>query len=85
MEFLEPGKIEDGLLWEVVVAARYRGQWIFSERGLPGGRREPGESIDDTACRLLIEKTGVGEADFSPCERLCQRQNRVRNAVFCRN
>lgn len=66
MEFLEPGKIEDGLLREVVVAARYKGQWIFSERGLPGGRRESGESIDGAARRVLLEKIGVGEADIRP-------------------
>lgn len=42
MEFLELGKIEDGLLREAVVATWCKGQWIFSECGLPGGRRLPG-------------------------------------------
>ena len=84
MELLEPGKIEDGLLWEVVVAARYRGQWIFSERGLPGGRREPGESIDDTARRVLIEKTGVGEADFRPVSVYANGKQSM-ECYFCRN
>ena len=64
MEFLEPGKIDDGLLREVVVAARYKGQWIFSECGLPCRRREPGESIEATARRVLLEKTGVEQADI---------------------
>ena len=66
MEFFEPGRIEDGLLREVVVAARYKGQWIFSERGLPCGHRLPGESIDGAARRVLLEKTGVEEADIRP-------------------
>ena len=64
IEFFEPGKMEDGLLREVVIAARYKGQWIFSGCGLLGGRREPGESIGETARRVLLEKTGAEQADI---------------------
>ena len=58
MEFLELGKIEDGLLREAVAAARYKGQWIFSECGLPGGRRLPGNLF-----RAVIWKGWLNSVD----------------------
>ena len=57
--------VDDALLQFAVVMARHRGKWVFCrhrERDTyecPGGHREPGEAIDDTARRELWEETGA--------------------------
>ena len=56
---------EDALLKFAVIAARSGGKWVFCRhRGrttleIPGGHREPGESVDQTAARELREETGA--------------------------
>lgn len=55
-----------------VIAARYCGKWIFCRHKLrdtyeiPGGHREPGEDIKNTARRELQEETGATDFDLSP-------------------
>lgn len=57
--------IEDGLLKFAVIAAKYNGQWVLCKHKgratyeFPGGHREPGENIEDTARRELWEETGA--------------------------
>ena len=57
-----------------VIVARYRHQWIFVKHRerttleIPGGRREPGESILATASRELIEETGASRFQLIPIE-----------------
>ena len=47
--------VEDGLLRFAVIGARSGGRWVFCRHGerdtweCPGGHREPGESIEETA------------------------------------
>lgn len=65
--FHDPSKITDNLLKFAVIAARYNGKWIFCRHKqrdtweIPGGHREPGENIAETAKRELHEETGAVE------------------------
>lgn len=72
VRFYKPGEIADDLLKFTVIAARFENRWIFSRHkqrscwDIPGGRREPGENIDDTARRELWEESGAEAAEISP-------------------
>lgn len=61
--------MDEGLRF-AVIAARYRDKWVFCRHKLratweiPGGHREPGEAIDETARRELWEETGACDADI---------------------
>lgn len=65
-------EIEDSRIQFVVIAARYQDHWIFARHKqrttweIPGGRREPGERIDETARRELWEETGAKQAEIQP-------------------
>lgn len=60
---------DDENLKFAVIIARHNGKWVFckhkdrSTLEVPGGHREPGESIDETAKRELYEETGA--TDYS--------------------
>ena len=57
--------MDDALLKFAVIAARSEGKWVFCRHRerttleIPGGHREPGESVDQTAARELREETGI--------------------------
>lgn len=64
-------EIPDEKLKYAVIAARYRGKWIFCRHRdrttweIPGGHREAGERIEKTALRELMEETGAIDFDLA--------------------
>ena len=63
---------EDEKLKFAVIAARAEGKWVFCKHKarttfeMPGGHRETGEPILDTARRELQEETGATAFDLQP-------------------
>ncbi|WP_461614800.1 NUDIX hydrolase [Clostridium sp. Marseille-QA1073] len=72
IEFYEIGKIDDEELTFAVISTIYQGRWVYvrhKERKsweIPGGHREIGETIDNTAKRELFEETGAKEFTLKP-------------------
>ena len=64
--------IEDSLLKFAVIITKYQGHWVFckhKERDtleVPGGHRELGETIEETARRELYEETGALKYTMEP-------------------
>lgn len=65
-------KVEDSLLRFAVIVARAEDKWVFCKHRerdtyeVPGGHREPGEDIDETARRELYEETGALRYTLQP-------------------
>lgn len=65
-------RVDDGLLRFAVIVAKHGDQWVFcrhrdrSTYEVPGGHREKGEAIADTARRELYEETGAKEFTLRP-------------------
>ena len=57
--------VPDEAVTFVVIVCRYRGKWMFAKHKerdtfeIPGGHRETGETLYQTACRELCEETGA--------------------------
>lgn len=72
MKVMFPCAIEDEKLKFAVIVAKTDGKWIFCKHKardtyeIPGGHREAGETIDETARRELYEETGATEFDIFP-------------------
>ena len=65
-------KADDERCRFAVIIAKHNGKYVFCKHReretfeFPGGHREPGERIDDTAKRELREETGAVEFDIQP-------------------
>ena len=72
VEFYPESPVDDIQLIFAVIAARYQGRWVLCRHKqrqsweLPGGHREPGESLDVSALRELCEETGTTRAKLTP-------------------
>ena len=72
VNFYAPDGVADERLKFAVIAARYEDKWIFCRHKdrntweIPGGHREAGEDIAQTARRELLEETGATEAKITP-------------------
>lgn len=70
--FYRQDEIKDKLIKYAVITARYQEKWIFcrhKERTtweVPGGHREVGEDILNTAKRELYEETGAVDFEIKP-------------------
>lgn len=66
------GASKDEVLQFAVVMARFQGKWVFVKHKqretweIPGGRREPDESISQTAARELWEESGAKSFVLQP-------------------
>uniref|UniRef100_UPI0040562684 NUDIX hydrolase n=1 Tax=Acetatifactor sp. TaxID=1872090 RepID=UPI0040562684 len=64
--------VADELLEFAVMIAKSDGKWVFCKHRerdtyeVPGGHREPGETIIETAKRELYEETGATEFELAP-------------------
>ena len=65
-------KVEDKFLKFAVIISKTNGKWVFCKHKeresyeVPGGHRELGETIVDTATRELKEETGAVEFNIKP-------------------
>ncbi len=69
---LFPEQADESQLSFAVIAARHNGKWVFCMHRdrdtweCPGGHRDPGESIEETARRELWEETGADSFSLRP-------------------
>lgn len=80
--------VEDAHLKFAVIIAKTNGKWLFckhKERDtyeVPGGHRENGETILETAKRELREETGAIDFDIRPiCVYSVKRKTRVNEKI----
>jgi len=66
------GEVDNALLKFAVIVSRHGGKWVYCKHRerktweIPGGHREPGEQILETAKRELHEETGAVKFDLTP-------------------
>lgn len=77
LKILLPHEVEHEKLKYAVILGRYEGKWVLCRHKdrttweIPGGHREQGESIEETARRELFEETGAIEAELTAVAAYC--------------
>jgi len=72
LEFYKLGKLDEDNLSFSVISTTYQGKWLYvrnktrSTWEFPGGRKEVGERINNTARRELFEETGASKYHIKP-------------------
>lgn len=81
-------QVNDELLKFAVIIARTNGKWVFCKHKeretyeVPGGHRELGESILETAKRELMEETGAVDFEIKPiCVYSVKGKTRINETV----
>lgn len=81
-------KVNDNFLKFAVIISKSKGKWVLCKHRdrntyeIPGGHREKGEKIDDTAVRELTEETGAVDYEIRP---LCVYSVTGKNEVISNN
>lgn len=76
--------VEDAFLRFAVIISKTEGKWVFCKHRerdtleVPGGRREPGETILETARRELREETGAIDFSLRP---VCAYSVKGKNSI----
>lgn len=81
--------VADERLKFAVILSRFAGKWVFCKHRdtleVPGGRREPGEAILETARRELREETGAERFHLRPiCVYAMVREGGESCGLLCR-
>jgi 8-oxo-dGTP diphosphatase len=71
IQFLDANDVDATAFKYAVIAARYRGKWVFCKNTkrkweIPGGHREEGETALEAAKRELFEETGAIRYTIQP-------------------
>ena len=82
INFYDTGKIDNEGLKFAVIVSKFQDKWIFVKHKdrytweIPGGHREIGENINETAKRELFEETGAKDFQIRPiCDYSVTRNN----------